>query len=75
MADLDEFAAACRDRRQRTGESQHHYLIALQHAHRVLFHLKILPEPPSRAAGPATLAGRMAGITPQSPMRLSPTSS
>jgi integrase len=64
IADLDEFAAACRDRQQRTGESQHHYLIALQHAHRVLFHLQILPEPPSRAAGPATLAGRMAGITP-----------
>jgi integrase len=64
MADLDEFAAACRDREQRTGQSQHHYAMALQHAHRVLFHLKILPGPPGRAAAPASLASRMTGITP-----------
>ena len=64
MADLEEFAAACRDRQRRTGESQHHYLMALQHAQRVLFHLQILPEPSRRLAGPASLADRMAGITP-----------
>jgi integrase len=63
MADLDEFAAACRDRELRTGESQNHYAMALQHAHRVLFHLQILPEPPRRPAGPASLTDRTAGIT------------
>jgi integrase len=63
-ADLDEFAAACRDREQRTGDSQHHYAMALQHAQRVLFHLQVLPEPPPRPGGQASLPGRMAGITP-----------
>jgi len=63
-ADLDEFAAACRDRERRTGESQHHYAMALQHAHRVLFHLQVLPQPPLRPGGRASLPGRMAGITP-----------
>jgi integrase len=64
-ADLGEFAAACRDRAQRTGQSQHHYAMALQHARRVLFHLQILPEPPPQPGGRAGLPARMAGITPQ----------
>ena len=63
-ADLDEFAAACRDREQRTGQSQHHYAMALQHAQRVLFHLQVLPEPPPRPGGRASLPSRLAGITP-----------
>jgi integrase len=64
-ADLGEFAEACRDREHRTGESQHHYAMALQHAQRVLFHLQILPEPPPPPGGRAGLPARMAGITPQ----------
>jgi integrase len=64
-ADLGEFAEACRDRAKRTGESQHHYAMALQHAQRVLFHLQILPEPPPQPGGRAALPARMAGITPQ----------
>ena len=49
MADLDGFAAACREREERTGERQHHYLMALQHAHRVLFHLRARPPTAHRA--------------------------
>ena len=64
MADLSEFAAACAEREHRTGKGQHHYLMALQHAQRVLFHLQILPEPPARSSRSPGMADRMAGITP-----------
>ena len=51
-ADLEELAAACTARQQRTGKGWWHYRLALQHTQRVLFHLQILAEPPraSRAA-------------------------
>lgn len=48
VADLDEFADACRDRRDRTGKGWHHYKAALVCTHLVLFHLGVLPEPPRR---------------------------
>jgi integrase len=64
MADLDDFAAACRARQQRTGKEWWHYKAALGNTQRILFHLQILPEPP-RPAGPAAFPGRLAGITPQ----------
>ncbi|BDE14943.1 hypothetical protein Mkiyose1665_59510 [Mycobacterium kiyosense] len=61
-ADLDEFAAACRDRQARTGAGWGHYKAALSNTHLVLFHLAILPTPP-RTGGPVPFADRFAGIT------------
>jgi integrase len=62
VADLDEFATACRARQQRTGKGWHHYKSALANTHLVLFRLNILPEPP-RTRGPVDFAVRLAGIT------------
>jgi integrase len=62
-ADLEEFAAACQARQQRTGRGWWHYRMALQHTQRVLFHLQILDGLPE-LAGPRSLADRLAGITP-----------
>jgi integrase len=64
IADLEEFAAACADRQQRTGKGWWHYKAALSNTQRVLFHLQILPEPP----GPGRTASfpeRLAGVTPE----------
>ncbi|MCC3317924.1 tyrosine-type recombinase/integrase [Nocardia africana] len=63
VADLDEFADACRMRRARTGKGWHHYKAALANTHLVLFHLGVLPEPP-RPGGPWDFAVRLDGITP-----------
>ena len=62
--DLEEFAAACADRQQRTGKGWWHYKAALSNTQRVLFHLQILPEPPG-TGGPASFPRRLAGITPE----------
>jgi integrase len=62
-ADLEELAAACQARQQRTGKGWWHYKMALQHTWRVLFHLQILDRPPD-LAGPRRFADRLAGITP-----------
>jgi hypothetical protein len=62
VADLDEFATACRARQQRTGKGWHHYKSALANTHLLLFRLNILPEPP-RTRGPVDFAVRLAGIT------------
>jgi hypothetical protein len=48
---LDDFEAltrACRRRAMETGKEWHHYRVALNGAHRVLFHLGILEAPPPR---------------------------
>ncbi|GGL10340.1 hypothetical protein [Nocardia jinanensis] len=63
VPDLDEFADACRDRRDRTGKGWHHYKAALVCTHLVLFHLGVLPEPPRRG-GPWDFTVRLDGITP-----------
>ncbi|MCC3316728.1 integrase [Nocardia sp. 852002-20019_SCH5090214] len=63
VADLDEFADACRMRQARTGKGWHHYKAALANTHLVLFHLGVLPEPP-RPGGPWDFAVRLDGITP-----------
>lgn len=63
VADLDEFADACRMRQARTGQGWHHYKAALANTHLVLFHLGVLPEPP-RPGGPWDFAVRLDGITP-----------
>lgn len=63
VADLDEFADACRDRQARTGQGWHHYKAALANTHLVLFHLGVLPKPP-RPGGPWDFAVRLDGITP-----------
>jgi integrase len=62
VADLDEFATACRERQRRSGQGWQHYKSALANTHLVLFHLDILPEPP-RTGGPVEFAVRLAGIT------------
>ncbi len=61
-ADFDEFAAACRARQHRTGRGWGHYQAALTNSRLVLFHLRILPEPP-RKGGPLGFAERLAGIS------------
>jgi integrase len=63
LADLAEFTAACQDRHERTGKGHRHYLAAVSNAHRVLFHLGILDEPP-RAGGPVPFDERLAGVRP-----------
>ncbi|MEU4842347.1 tyrosine-type recombinase/integrase [Nocardia testacea] len=63
VADLGEFADACRDRRERTGKGWHHYKAALVNTHLVLFHLGVLPEPP-RPGGPWDFAVRLDGLPP-----------
>ena len=65
LADLDEFAAACRERQQRTGAGWRHYKSGLSNTQRVLFHLGVLPAPPSPGPQPVPFAERLAGITPQ----------
>jgi integrase len=64
LADLEEFAAACADRQQRTGKAWWHYKAALSNTQRILFHLQILPEPP-RPGRQASFPERLAGITPE----------
>lgn len=64
LADLEEFITACRQRQQRTGAGHQHYLAAVTHTHRVLFHLGVLPEPP-RSGGPVPLPQRFAGVSEQ----------
>ena len=44
VADLDELAAAVREREQRTGQGWRHYQSALSFTRRVLFHLGILAD-------------------------------
>ncbi|PIE25766.1 MAG: integrase [Micrococcales bacterium] len=63
IADLDEFAAACRDREERTGKGHHHYRAALSNAQRVLYHLGIVDQLP-RSGGPVPFAERLAGVSP-----------
>ncbi len=62
LEDLNEFAAACREREQATGKSHHHYLAAISMTHRVLFHLGILDTPP-RIGGPVSFEERLAEVT------------
>jgi|SRR5271165_97332 len=63
-ADLDAFAAACRQRQQRTGDGWRHYSSGLSCTHRVLFHLGILAAPPATGPKPVSFAQRLSGITP-----------
>jgi integrase len=63
-SDLQDLADACQERAGRTGRSWSHYKAALSHAHRVLFHLQILPAQPAAGAGPLTLASRLEDVAP-----------
>src|SRR5690606_9880003 len=64
--DLEEFAAACRERERSTGRSANHYLTAISMTHRVLFHLGVIDTPP-RNGGPVPYAERLAEV--QAPLR------
>lgn len=66
--DLDELAAACAERHERTGKDHRHYLSGLSNAQRVLFHLGIVAELP-RSNGPVPFAERLADVEP--PIRAS----
>src|SRR5512135_1322580 len=61
-ADLDELAAACRARQQRTGRGWRHYRAALHAARQVLFHLNVLASPAPPAQAPQGWAERMAEV-------------
>src|SRR5450755_513684 len=63
-SDLQDFAAACRERAERTGRSWSHYKAALGNTHRVLFHLQILPAQPRAGAGPLAFADRLEDVAP-----------
>ena len=60
--DLQEFAAACREREHATGISHRHYFSAISMAHMVLFHLGVLDSPP-RTGGPIPYEERLAEVT------------
>jgi len=60
--DLQEFAAACREREHATGISHRHYFSAISMAHMVLFHLGVLDSPP-RTGGPVPYEERLAEVT------------
>jgi integrase len=64
-ADLDEFANACQEREQRTGDGWRHYKSGISFTHRVLFHIGILTAPPGSGPKPVPFADRLAGITPE----------
>ena len=63
-ADLDELAAAGREREQRTGQGWRHYQSGISFTHRVLFHLGVLTAPPETGPKPVPFADRLAGVTP-----------
>ena len=64
LGDLNEFTAACYERRQRTGIVHEHYLSAISNTHRVLYHLGVLDTLPSRPGRAAQdLDDRLAGVT------------
>ncbi|GAA4263617.1 hypothetical protein [Dactylosporangium darangshiense] len=61
--DLDDFAAACAEREQRTGKGRRHYEAVLSNTRRVLFHLQILPPPPGRT-GAIAFTDRLDAVIP-----------
>ncbi|WP_455132041.1 tyrosine-type recombinase/integrase [Microbacterium aurum] len=62
LHDLEEFAAACREREHETGRGANHYLAAISMTHMVLFHLGVLDSPP-RSGGPIPYEERLADVT------------
>jgi integrase len=64
LGDLEDLAQACRKRERATGEGWSHYRVALNAAHRVLFHLGIVDTLPPHWQGPKSFAERMADVAP-----------
>ena len=62
LDDLDEFMTACRRRQERTGKGHQHYLAAVGHTQRVLFHLGVVDHAP-HPHGPLPLPERLAEVT------------
>jgi integrase len=60
VADLDDLADACRQREAATGKDWGHYRSAVNAAHRVLFHLGIVENPPASWQAPKALTDRVA---------------
>ena len=59
LDDLDALGDACRERSVATGKEWGHYRASLYTAHRVLFHLGIVEDPPPSWQAPKTLADRV----------------
>jgi integrase len=64
VTDLDDLAAACRERQVATGQGWGHYRAAINAAHRVLFHLEVTDTPPASLQLPRPLADRVADAPP-----------
>jgi integrase len=64
LDDFDELTDACRRREDTTGQAWSHYHAALNAAHRVLFHLGVVDEPPAHWQGPESFEMRMAAVRP-----------
>ena len=61
-ADLDELAAACRARQDRTGRGWRHYRGTIHAARQMLFHLGVLDTPAVPRVAAGALEQRMAGV-------------
>jgi hypothetical protein len=65
VADLDELVEVCERREELTGQGWGHYRAALSAAHRVLFHLGVVPSPASHWHGPESFEARVAHVAPR----------
>ena len=65
LVDLDDLASACRDRETESGEGWTHYRSALNCAHRVLFHLGVLEDPPPHWEGRDPFEKRLSATSAQ----------
>ncbi|MHB1890912.1 MAG: tyrosine-type recombinase/integrase [Acidimicrobiales bacterium] len=65
LDDFDELTRACRRRAMETGKPWRHYRSALNGAHRVLFHLGVVPSPPPHWQRPESFEARMAHVAPR----------
>jgi integrase len=65
LDDLSELATACEAREQETDEGWGHYRAALNCAHRVLFHLGVLEDPPPHWQGRDPFEKRLSATSTQ----------
>ena len=65
LDDFEELVGACRRREELTGQGWGHYRAALSAAHRVLFHLGVVPSPPPHWQRPESFEARMAHVAPR----------
>jgi hypothetical protein len=73
LDDFDDLARACRRRGMETGKGWRHYRVALNGAHRVLFHLGILGAPPPHWQQRKSFSDRVVDVHPALNPHSSPT--